>query len=130
MVFEPHGYVQSGYVPFIQNRDIFVKKYLSMVKNHKHRIALSRLRLSSHCLQIEKGRQRKPPLPRLERKCPFCLDVIEDESHFVLKCPLYDQERRSLLQSVITNSGNFENIPSDTQKFIFILSNEYPVIIL
>ena len=108
---------------------ISLEKYLLVVKNHKHRIALSRLRSSSHCLQIEKGRHSKPPLPRLERNCPFCLDKVENEAHFILECPLYNHERRSLLQSLISNSANFEIIPSENQKYTFILSNEDPYVL-
>ena len=38
--------------------------YLKVVKNNKHRRALSRFRLSCHQLMIEKGRHQKPPLER------------------------------------------------------------------
>ena len=109
--------------------DISFEKYLSVVKNHKHRIALSRLRLSSHCLQIEKGRHFNPPIPRSERKCPFCLDVVENESHFILNCPIYDLERLSLLQSISIRSDNFANIPTENQKFEFILSHDSPAVL-
>ena len=105
---------------------ISFEQYLRLVKNHKHRIALSRLRLSSHSLQIEKGRHRKPPLPRLERKCPFCTDQVENECHFIINCSLYNRERGRLLQAVVKNSINFNQIPSANQKFIFILTNEDP----
>ena len=54
--------------------DIRLENYTWIVKNHHNRIALSRLRLSSHPLMIEKGRHYKPSLPRSERKCPYCKD--------------------------------------------------------
>ena len=106
---------------------IFFEKYLSVVKNHKHRIALSRLRLTSHQLMIEKGRHQKPALPRTERKCPFCKNCIENECHFITTCPLYNLARINLLKSAQKNSSSFKDIPTDDQKFIFMLSNEDPV---
>ena len=109
--------------------EIYFEKYLFSINNHKHRSALSRLRLSSHCLQIEKGRHHKHPLPRSERFCPSCQNEIEDEPHFIIKCPLYDQERENLLQLVRNQSANFDLIPTEFQKFIFILSNEDPIVL-
>ena len=94
------------------------------MKNGKHRIALSRLRLSCHQLMIEKGRHHRPSLERSERKCPHCKDKIEDECHFITSCPLYLTERGELYAEIRRNSILFDEIPTDKQKFIFILSNE------
>ena len=107
---------------------ISFEQYLCLVKNHKHRIALARQRLSSHPLLIEKGRHPKSPLPRSERKCPSCKDLIENEWHFVIPCPLYDREKGKSI-SVARNAANFNEIPSDNQKFIFILTNEDPAVL-
>ena len=98
--------------------------YRVKVKNYHHRNALSRLRMSSHPLMIEKGRHSKPPLPRADRKCPFCKDVIEDECHFIISCPLYSEYRPDLLNIVRKSAPKFDDIPSDLQKFIFLLTNE------
>ena len=47
--------------------------------------ALSRLRMSSHRLEVETGRWVKPvPVPLNERQCTVC-HVLEDEYHFVLE---------------------------------------------
>ena len=63
-----------------------------MVTVKKIRIALSRLRTSSHRLEIEAGPWEKPVRkPVNERLCSFC-GVLEDEYHFVLECPLYMDE--------------------------------------
>ena len=104
--------------------DIKLEKYTWMVKNIKHRIALSRLRLTSHQLMIEKGRHYRPKLERIERKCPHCLDQIENECHFITNCTLYTSEREDLFAEAQRNSLLFTDIPSDQQKFIFLLSNE------
>ena len=104
--------------------EISLEKYTWQVKNVKHRIALSRLRLSCHDLMIEKGRHHRPSLERSERKCPYCKDVVEDECHFITSCPLYSNEREELYAEVHKNSRWFNEIPTNNQKFIFILSNE------
>ena len=62
---------------------IGLEKYLKKVKNLKHRISLSRLRLSSHRLMIETGRHKK--IAASERFCSFWQTPIEDEIHFVIK---------------------------------------------
>ena len=82
---------------------IYSEKYLILVKNTKDRIALSRLRLSNHNLMIEKGRHLRPRIERNERKCFLYKDEIEDEKHFITKCPLYAQERTLLFQACCQN---------------------------
>ena len=58
--------------------------------------------MSSHTLTIETGRYAKPKIAKEERKCRYCnLDDVEDEKHFLLKCPLYNEERLSLFSSVV-----------------------------
>ena len=96
------------------------EKYLYLVKNRKHRVALSRLRLSSHQLMIEKGRHRKPILPRPERICPVCEHGIEDECHFVTTCRIYNEARNDLYQVADNLTSNFKEIPTNEQKLIYI----------
>ena len=53
--------------------------------------------MSSHNLNIEKGRYNNEN--RRNRLCTVChLNDVEDEFHFVLKCPLYDQLRRKYVK--------------------------------
>ena len=69
------------------------EKYLDVVDNAKYRIALSRLRLCSHSLEIESGRYNN--IDRTDRICKLCnMNVVESEFHFVLCCPLYTELRR------------------------------------
>ena len=50
--------------------------------------ALGRFRLSSHNLEIERGRYHD--IPKDERFCNFCsLNVTENEYHFQLVWPFY-----------------------------------------
>ena len=79
--------------------------------------------MSNHNLLIEKGRYARPRIDRSERKCFNCKDDIEDEYHFIIKCPLYNNERRALIGLCGNIYKNFNSL-SDEQKFVFILSNE------
>ena len=57
--------------------------YLSKLENNFIRMSLTRLRLGSHNLLIERGRWNNTL--HEERKCILC-DKIEDEFHFVCTC--------------------------------------------
>ena len=72
--------------------DFHLAEYLKTLDNKKHRNAISKLRMSSHRLAIEKGRHND--IARQNRKCIFCTtNDIEDEYHFVLICPRYQTSR-------------------------------------
>ena len=79
----------STYVMFKQ---IFeCENYFHILNIKKFRYAFVSLRCSSHKLMIEKGRYSGTD--RNERFCYFCKNEIEDEFHFVLRCPLYKELR-------------------------------------
>ena len=46
------------------------------------------LRLSSQSLSMETGRSQG--INNVNKLCLFCISDVEDEFHFVLKCPVYD----------------------------------------
>ncbi len=51
------------------------------------RRAIMRLRLGSHELPVETGRQQRPPLPRHERLCTACVAAaVGDERHMMMEC--------------------------------------------
>ena len=110
-------------------QNVRLEKYLYTVKNQHHKIALSRLRMSCHPLMIEKGRHFRPPLERADRKCPFCRDHIEDECHFLITCPLYQDERKDLLDYIRSTVPMFDSIPTDRQKATFFFINENDTVI-
>ena len=47
---------------------------------------------------IEKGRYENRPL--CDRTCPFCPDQIENEFHFLIKCPIYTELRARMLEDI------------------------------
>ena len=71
---------------------------LDKVVTRKFRVALSKLRLSSHRLLIESGRWNRPqPIPREQRLCAIC-NYLEDEYHLLFECSLYNNERVGFLK--------------------------------
>ena len=50
------------------------------------------------------------------------LDDVEDEKHFLLKCPLYNEERLSLFSSVVLNVSAM----SQGDVFVYLLSSKEP----
>ena len=63
----------------------------------KFRIALSKLKASSHDLEVERGRYVRPKLDINERLCSLC-HVIGDEEHFVTDCVNKKELRKSFFE--------------------------------
>ena len=82
------------------------KNYLDLVNVEKFRFALSRIRMSSHRLQIEAGRWHRPHrIPVNERKCLDCNNV-EDEFHFILECVKYTEIRNKYIKKYFWRRPN------------------------
>ena len=64
--------------------------------------ALSKFRVSNHCLEIERGRHEF--IPRENRLCKYCTllnqNCIEDEFHFLCICMLYNDLRLKYVPNV------------------------------
>ena len=63
-------------------QDFGLGKYLEAISDSRYRITTSKLRASSHTLEIERGRYNKPKTDTSKRLCPVCY-TIEDEVHFL-----------------------------------------------
>ena len=94
-----------------------MEKYLTDIKNVKHRVAMTRLRLSSHRLNIEEGRYTATL--REERICSLCKKDVEDETHFLVKCPMYGNIRRHLIahNNILTS-----NTHSNLDKAVYLMT--------
>lgn len=80
-----------------------IAPYLKLLCNAKYRHTLAKIRLSSHALAIETGRHRG--IPRENRKCTLCnTNDIEDEYHFIIVCPLFNNLRNVYLPNYYTRS--------------------------
>ena len=93
-----------------------METYLLDLPNLDHLTAVARLRMSAHRLAIETGRHVKPKISKEERICKNCaLEEVEDELHFLLKCPLYCQQRTILMRTILSHTA------SESQEELFII---------
>ena len=80
--------------------------YLFSLPNNHIRTAITRLRLSSHSLNVERGRWKK--IEYADRKCNVCED-IDDEYHFVVCCPRFHNLRiKYLPKSLYINPSMYK----------------------
>jgi hypothetical protein len=79
-----------------------LEKYLTIVNNFELRRSFTKLRTSSHRLQIELGRYQG--VPRMCTKCSS--NVIEDELHFLFECSKYDEDGESMMFEITTVCSN------------------------
>ena len=108
--------------------DIGFEKYLYEVKNIEARQALTKLRLSNHTLNIERGRYTVPITPKEQRFCPFCPDKVEDEIHFLLSCPVYRLPRHEMINAMTLSKTSFRT-DSLNEQFIELMKNENAFIV-
>ena len=80
--------------------EFHLEPYLLNIQSIALRVAMTRLRVGCHNLEIEVGRYHKPrPLPVSERHCHTCEDV-EDEKHFMCICTRYEKLRSDLEEKI------------------------------
>ena len=94
--------------------------YLDLVTNPAFRYRTTRLRVSSHDLEIEKGRYTNTP--RNERICKWCSltlgeHLIESEQHFLYSCDLYSKHRACFI-------SNLSKLPEFIQKTLSSCKHE------
>ena len=78
----------------------------------------------AHPLQIERGRYTNPKTPVENRICPCCnTNNVEDELHFLTKCPAYSNQRSSLYNDIAKGNIHFTSL-SDEMKMIYMLNSE------
>ena len=59
---------------------------------------MSKIRMSSHQLEIEAGRWHRPlSIPLDDRKCRICV-TLEDGFHFILECTLFEDLRKRYIK--------------------------------
>ena len=104
--------------------DFGTELYLEKVKKFKYRNAITRLRTSSHDLEIEAARHRSCKIPECERLCRLC-HVPENEMHFIMDCKIYEAERQALFNAISTHHNNFEYLERK-DKFIYLFSSNNP----
>jgi hypothetical protein len=101
-----------------------LEPYLTCVKEKHIRSEYCKFRLSAHKLNIEMGRYVMHPrrlLPE-ERICNLCNNnQMEDEIHFLLLCPSYEEKRKDLIAKIILTFPCFASLNTHDQ-FVCLLS--------
>ena len=93
--------------------------YIDKVMSRNQRAWITRIRSSSSNLGIELGRYKNIPLS--SRKCSFCsLDEIDDEQHFLMKCPIFNLKRACFFGKLGSVTPPFISM-SDENRLKFIL---------
>ena len=84
----------------------------------KFRISLSKLKCSVHNLNVETGRHNG--IADEQRLCILCDKLeIEDEFHFVMSCPVYQQLRNVFLPNI-----DIESTTTDSFYSLFNVSEQ------
>ena len=88
-------------------RSFKIENYLSTVDLSSRKM-FTKLRTSSHSLNIETGRFTKKK--RDTRICTLCnYKKVENECHFLLECPFYTKERLTFFKSIDFVPASFIN---------------------
>ena len=114
-ILETYALYKSHYV---------TEAYLDLISNPKHRVAGSKLRASSHNLEIERGRYTRPITNLEERLCPVC-HVVDNEIHFVTRCRINENLRVPLWNKIKIIQPDFSKM-DDKGKFCYLMSNSDP----
>ena len=100
---------------------INLEDYLCEIKKIKYRQALTKLRISAHCLEIEKGRYYRPVVPRENRLCKFCTqNVCDDECHFLIDCTFH-QNDRSDLKNISNAASQLFTTSTSSEKALYLI---------
>jgi hypothetical protein len=89
---------------FIPN---FVPFHLETNLSKSIKSKITQLRISAHCLNIERGRYNKPKIPREERFCKFCTEV--ETEHLLISCHKYKDIKKTFPQSYGLNLKDSHN---------------------
>ena len=100
--------------------NISLEKYL-LILNEDERRVLTKFRVSAHNLEIEKGRYIG--VKTEDRICKLCNTGVEDETHFLLQCPVLENKRTQIINNIKNVNTNFNNLPNKS-KLIWLMSSE------
>jgi hypothetical protein len=93
---------------------LHVENYVLYNLSISERSVMAQFRLGILPLNIETGRFRNQPIE--ERICDLCeLNEIEDESHFLFKCTLYNDLRKIWMENILRINENFVQLDEISQ---------------
>ena len=91
--------------------------YINQIDNRNQRKWISRMRTSAHRLEVETGRYNN--IPYDQRQCEFCPpdqnNNIGTETHFLLDCTTFSDERRCLFSRMSLIMPNFQSMSKENK---------------
>lgn len=106
----------------LYKKKIEAETYVKIPLSRDHRRILAMFRCGNLPLHIETGRYARPKLPVEQRTCFLCTDGIENEIHFLIECPFYDDIRRKLFQKAQKSNTDFNSLNS-SDKLVFLMNS-------
>ena len=116
--------------------DYEFEKYLSWVKDRRHKSALTKLRISVHKLHIETARYKKYDkvsktyinTVREVRTCSSCTNKIEDEHHFLFKCSQNLDLREKFFENIKRNDCCFGDLDDKNRTILHFTNKDESII--
>ena len=106
-------------------RNYTFENYLSEIINPNHRVAVTKLRTSTHKFPIETGRYKN--IPRTKRKCTICdADESGDEFHYLMKCTnqTFTNIRVNILEHLFEQNSQLQYLNLEClSKYIITMSD-------
>ena len=100
--------------------------YVDICRYKSDRSTICKFRVSAHSLAIERGRYKNIPVS--DRICNSCqLTQVEDELHFFIYCPEYNNFRHAFINKIKKSIKNFNSLTENNINLIFN-SNSYIVL--
>ena len=109
--------------------DLQTETYVELPLQRDHRRILAMFRCGNLPLHIETGRFANPKIPVEQRTCFHCPQSVENELHFLIECPFYDNLRRKMLHKAQFCNTDFVAY-STTEKLFFLMNhiNMQPIV--
>ena len=95
-VFNDDGHINGNKLRTyrLYKSDLQTETYVKLPLRRDHRRILAMFRCGNLPLHTKTGRFANPKIPVEQRTCFHCPQNIENELHFLIECPFYDDLRR------------------------------------
>ncbi len=115
--------------------DYVMENYILLDVDKMYINQLARLRVSNHCLEMEKGRHtnkaKTVKVPPDRRFCKLCnCDLVEDEFHFICECNTYDTRRNALFADLSSFLPDFSDMTSRDKYYLMMNTNDMEILTL
>ena len=105
----------------LYKNSVKTEQYIKVSMSRMERRTMALLRSGTLPIAIETDRYSRPPTPVDDRLCDLCdMEVVENEKHFFLDCPLYSDVRYNLYYECSKYIDIFYTLNND-DTFIYMM---------